>query len=293
VTAPVSAHLFHQGDLDDLILTVTGAVTRSGLVRDLFFLRYWEGGDHVRLRMWPHRAADGPRVRALVVERCIDYFGHRPSRQRLTQAGYAEQARLLAGHETRTDYTRHLQPNDTVAFVPYRPEYRRYGTGAAMAAVERHFAASSRIALGVLATRPAREARDTVAWSVLLLTWLLGGAPAGARGALPTIRPGTAAGEAVVFPDTFADAYERQRDRLGVLADRLRGFVAQPPTGTGVLAEWIRTVRELRAALDDDRAGEILDTCAHLFCNRLGVSIVDEGYLRYLAVRTVAARAEV
>jgi hypothetical protein len=35
----------------------------------------------------------------------------------------------------------------------------------------------------------------------------------------------------------------------------------------------------------------VLDMCAHLLCNRLGVSMLEESYLRYLATRATAALA--
>jgi Lantibiotic biosynthesis dehydratase C-term len=43
---------------------------------------------------------------------------------------------------------------------------------------------------------------------------------------------------------------------------------------------------------DAVRAPAVVDTCVHLFCNRLGVSLPDEGYLRYLAARTTVDLAE-
>jgi hypothetical protein len=36
----------------------------------------------------------------------------------------------------------------------------------------------------------------------------------------------------------------------------------------------------------------VLDICAHLMCNRLGISMLAESYLRYLAVRVTAVLAE-
>jgi hypothetical protein len=36
----------------------------------------------------------------------------------------------------------------------------------------------------------------------------------------------------------------------------------------------------------------VLDICAHLLCNRLGISMLEESYLRYLAVRVTAVLAE-
>jgi hypothetical protein len=36
----------------------------------------------------------------------------------------------------------------------------------------------------------------------------------------------------------------------------------------------------------------VLDICAHLLCNRLGIPLVEESYLRYLATRSATVLAE-
>ena len=47
----ISAHIFHAGDLDALITRVAGPLVSDLNPEGFFFLRYWEGGPHLRLRM--------------------------------------------------------------------------------------------------------------------------------------------------------------------------------------------------------------------------------------------------
>ena len=63
--------------------------------------------------------------------------------------------------------------------------------------------------------------------------------------------------------------------------------------GDQALAAWGKSVVSLRDALGDPSARvlPVLDVCAHLACNRLGVSLVEECSLRYLASRALAAIA--
>ncbi|MDA0647617.1 lantibiotic dehydratase C-terminal domain-containing protein, partial [Nonomuraea ferruginea] len=159
----IGAHLFHSGDLDPLINDVVDPVTRElaadGTVRRAFFLRYWEGGQHVRLRLEVPDPARASRVHDLVRERAAAHFAAHPSPP-VDAAAYRAFAAAMAAGERRTSYDERLRPAGSVAFIGYRPEYEAYGDAACVAAAERHFAESSRLALDVLraGTEMARRA---------------------------------------------------------------------------------------------------------------------------------------
>jgi thiopeptide-type bacteriocin biosynthesis protein len=300
----VSAHVFYQGDPDRLLLdAVDPLVTELAgreLVADWFFLRYWDGGTHVRLRVRPPEAGSAGEVRDVIGERLAEYLRLYPSPDRISADDYARLARVLAGGEGVTGYAEQPYPNNSVAFLPYRPEHDRYGHGTTLAAVERHFGESSRLALSLLRAGLPAGRRETAGYSLVLLTWLCaepdparlagwatetalawGGGPTGAVGA-----------DARAFDERFA----RRRDQLVTVARQVRVAAAQldhDPPGAGMLGHWGRSVVRLRAALDGRRpVRPVLDICAHLVCNRLGISVPEECYLRYLAARAVATIAE-
>ncbi|GAA3346696.1 hypothetical protein GCM10020358_58670 [Amorphoplanes nipponensis] len=285
----VSAHLVHGGDLDALLVSVVTAVHASGLAGDLFFLRYWEGGDHVRLRVRPAAGATADDLCALLTEHGRRHFAAHPS----TPADpdqYARQARALGALERLPTWEPVQLPNDTVVFRPYVPEYDRYGRGAAMDAVERHFVESSRIALAVLAARPDPDRRQTAALSFLLVSASAG---VGTGDAAP---PREQALRDLAERAAFARRYERQRGKLIELQRRMAAVATGPARTTGVLAAWHRSLTTLRdrldaAGADPPRVTAILDTCGHLLCNRLGLTLAEEAYVRYLAGRLPADRA--
>lgn len=284
----VSAHLFYQGDLDDLLIRLVRPLVddlaADGLTDAYFYLRYWEGGPHLRLRL---RAADVgalPRLRDLVATRCTRYLRTRPSPDVLDPGEYTVMAAELARRERRTSYETTLRTNNTIAFVAYRPETWRYGTGRSLRAVERHFAASSRAALGAL---PLGH-REAVGYAVILLAWLV--SPPRADAVMRYEEAGTEQASAVEAQ------WERHHVRLLQDAQRLRRLVERP--GRGLLAEWAAAVRCLRSELDQDldlpgdrarNVGAVLDICAHLMCNRLGVPLTAEPPLRRMAALTMAA----
>lgn len=291
----VSAHLFHQGDLDALLGTavhpLVGGLVADGLADGWFFLRHWEAGTHVRLRVRVPSPGDEPAVRDRIVAGSRPYLDAHPSTHRTTPEQYALSAAKFAVLEGAVGYADTLGPPDGVAFVPYRPELATYG--AAIGAVERHFQDSSRLALELLRSRPDSGARDTAALGLVLLSWFTAEPEAGRlapRVAGDVVPPDPEGATPAMWRAAVDRRYRGQRDRLLAIATRMRALAAGPVVDRpGLFTDWTSSVRTLRDATED--AGEpvlpILDRCAHLVCNRLGVSLVEEGYLRLLAARTV------
>ncbi|HKN55143.1 MAG TPA: lantibiotic dehydratase C-terminal domain-containing protein, partial [Amycolatopsis sp.] len=185
-SAWVSAHAFFQDDLDLLVTHVVAPLTEElaaeGMAGEFFFLRYWDGGPHLRLRVLPAPGASRGEVERLIGERFGGYLSGNPSADHLSAAQYAALAPELARKEDMSSWTTRPYPNNSVSFIAYRPEYERYGHGAAMQAVERHFAESSRIALPVVTQAVPPKRRATLALGCILAAWFVGCAdPAGLR----------------------------------------------------------------------------------------------------------------
>ena len=154
----ISAHIFHAGDLDALITQVAGPLAGDLNPDGFFFLRYWEGGPHLRLRL---RGSDPGRAERELAGRAPAHLRAHPSARAATQQQYATAAARLASGERLPGHDDRLHANDTVEFIAYRPEHHAYGNPECMTAVEEHFTESSRLALRVLAdparTRTARR----------------------------------------------------------------------------------------------------------------------------------------
>jgi hypothetical protein len=263
-----SVHAFYHGDLDVLlrqaVRPLLDELRQASLIDGYFFLRYWEGGPHLRLRL--SAPARPGHVRELALRRLRDYLAVSPSKDIPDLGRYPAEAARQAAAEGVVDYLRELMPNNTAREIAYRPEHDRYGHGEQLAAVERHFVESSRIALGLVAAGMSPGRRHTAAFSAILLSW---------NGAAVT----------APHPDTDHEVrYQRRRANLHDLARRVAEIadgVSAMPTN-GALTAWWRTVSTL-----PDRS--IADLCTHLFCNRIGIGPGEERYLRYLAARTLTS----
>jgi hypothetical protein len=255
----VSAHVYHQGDLDALLVEAVADLPAGSWS----YLRHWDGGQHLRLRI---RAPAEE-----VVARCRAFLAAHPSRHRLTDAEYAESAAKLAALEGTDQYNRALGPPDAVTFVPYE------------SAPCEHDAESSRLALDLLRTQP--EHRQTAALAQLLLAWFTA-APTAQLAALvaaDATPPDPPRGLPLLWRAAVDRRYRAERDTLFAIAGRLRALTDRPADpDAGPFPAWLASLRRLDGA---DFA--VLDRCAHLACNRLGVTLTEEGYLRMLAARTV------
>ncbi|MFC4534188.1 lantibiotic dehydratase C-terminal domain-containing protein [Sphaerisporangium dianthi] len=312
----VSAHLFHFGDLDALITGVVAPLVREatadGTVSRHFFLRYWEGGQHVRLRLWVPDSSRAAHVRDQVRDRAAAHFAAHPSPPVDLEA-YRAFAATVARGERRERYDERLHRTDAVEFIAYRPEHAAYGDAACVAAAERHFTVSSALALDVLDAGVGMERRAAIGLAALTIALAAcePDLPAAAR------RFAAAAQEAGARPEILGaeDDWLGRRDAL--LAQTRKLWEPAEPGG-GLLGTWASSIRALRDELGALHAAGrcapadsgsphaflavaapperrtvplILLRCAHLLHNRLGLRAGTEHQVSFLVARTMTALA--
>lgn len=294
----VSAHVFHNNGLDDLLRTriIPDALglLRLGLANDFFYLRYWESGPHVRVRFLtsPNRATE---LRQRFLASLRSYFAEHPSHRPVEVESYQRLCAKLADFEKRGDYDRRVTPADTIRYVEYTPEYTSFGTGESLRAVHRHFGESSRIAGETLALPPRHRAATALA--MILAVAATSDLTSSGFTQLSSTRV------ALPFDVAAADrAWSRTGDELVALTRRM--MTANPDLAQdSVVSHWLCSVRSLHAGLTTlHRQGTFavparnpvthaMSRCLHLHLNRLGLSIAQEARLRYLAKRVVSTLA--
>ncbi|GAA1079404.1 MULTISPECIES: lantibiotic dehydratase C-terminal domain-containing protein [Kitasatospora] len=312
----VSAHLHYHGDQDALVVgAVRPAVERlrrAGQAEGFFFLRYWEGGPHVRLRVLtdPERAAE---VRAVIEETAAEFYRTSPSGSPMTPQEYADSAPGLAALERMAAYDTELHPDNSVAFVDYRPETGVFGTGRSLEAVERQLMAASALALELIARgrTPGQRAMDAFAMLAANRTLFTGILPELAYQARFMVESGGQAAQLIGTP-AFERHYEANKARLRSTLEAVwaatRGVAL--PDGS-VAGTWLASTRDLNDTLvrlelldrldaypSFEAPADVLDhinhvvpqliveRCAHLMCNRLGIGLAQESHLRLLLTRT-------
>ena len=308
----VSLHLFYHDDPVPLLLECVQPAIKElfaqHLLQRFFFIRYWQGGPHIRLRLLPSSEAVRETLLALVTMRIEAFFTARPAQSQMREEEYfLLRTRLGLAEYGQADLTP-LYPNNSLQYIPYEPEYERYGGIAAMPLVEQHFMESSEIVLTLLQEKPTRNQLSGQALATLFLgIWLC----EDDFNALPGIFEEYYDWWSSRYDlgPHFVRLYQRQHENMQRLIHRLRRLKQDIASFsdlreysseyTAVIARWISSIYTLKAQLQclaQDQSTEaplnigllrVLFSCLHMHNNRLGISTVEEAYLAFLLKETL------
>lgn len=287
-TLCVYAHLDtagHDALIRDCVVPLAETAVADGDADGWFFLRYWHGGPHVRLRLRQPRPEVLGRVEAQVTAWLQE---HDSQRATVTQESFRGQF----GVEDPRPWREHGE----LVCEAYLPETDRYGGAEAMAACEEFFQTSSRVA-GAALRLGDRDKVFALALDlmVLALRELHPDDLAAARSARRYFLSWdfvaeTAPNRAAALQ--HAEALQRGVARTwGLREERVLQAAATAPGSTH--GTWRDSVRGLVARLRDlDDEGTltrppeaVLWSLVHMMNNRLGLSIHEERVLSWLASR--------
>ncbi|WP_194894582.1 lantibiotic dehydratase C-terminal domain-containing protein [Catenulispora pinisilvae] len=272
----VGVHVYTMTPLDtiirELLPDLLSDLRGQGLIGCWFFLRHWADGPHLRVRLRLAGAEHGEQVRALVSAHVTALYSRIPPSRPMAEQDYVELARRLTVWEPDVEVGG-LAPNDSHAFVPYRPEHGKYGYGFALRAVEEHFGVCSELALAAVCEGWGEQQRGAHCFALL-------------AGGIATPPAGPAVSSAI------QELYRRQRAALLPVARAARTAPDVPPgPDRDPAGRWLDSVRTAGVHAADPST--LAAGLGHLACNRLGLRLGQEAVLRglaNLAVRDLAAR---
>lgn len=269
----LSVHLFHAGDHDRLLQLLVSPVVQQ-VDCPYFFIRYWEGGPHIRLRLYVanNRMAE---VKRLLEDAARAYFVANPSFRQ--DDAYPSQE---------------LQPNDTWQYIPYVPEISRYGHAQTMPLAEHQFYLSSACVLQEI--NPPGALMQAIRLNLALLQALqltpvltLEVCHRFIQGWLPRL----------YLPDQ-----DRQQQEAWYLQRMHEKYLAYAPALTPIAVDLWRRMMQGGAppvlqrfvegnrnvfaqyrqlGFTDDQLAAVAGSFLHMGHNRLGVSNLDEAYIMY------------
>jgi thiopeptide-type bacteriocin biosynthesis protein len=305
----ISLHIFHHGDLDSLLLEglrpLVLEMFERGDTSRYFFVRYWNGGPHVRLRVLPAPGVEGPVLAQNLCRQVSDYLATLRTGP-ANPEDYRKRAEFMREFRSRfkgdwevgqahLDIDEPFQSADTVQLRDYEFDYPRYGGSCARDLTEEHFFRSSKLAFSVLLN--TRGDQGTLhAWALTLM-------------AIAVAALGVSAAEASrlfwnyfnacnfifnVSPEGFDEAmgfrsFESQPEQVIEI-------IRQAEQGLGdnqAIARWRKHLSECVVRLDDLHARALLSVSVadifmdylHMLNNRLGVALPEELYLAGLLAK--------
>jgi hypothetical protein len=307
-------HIFYGGDENSLLLEAVRPTLQrlrsDGAIDLYFFVRYWNGGPHVRVRVqcrWSARDVErelecgiAPFLRQ-TPGAMLEIAEYEASVARIREI----EERLAAAAVDITEPFEQLQPPNSIQPRPYNFDARRYGAKTmddthdhawvsselAFAALEisrgnagliRMFALQ---AAAVVATLLNADVEDAATYFDQASHWGRAG--------------GNAGGKEYWVQNGYVD-YHNQRSALDTVKRLLDGqAISQSDPWAVLLLAWQSEARRRHAYLHGVwRAEEIraepdhlLLDALHLLCNRLGLTLLVECYSYYLLAALIRERA--
>jgi hypothetical protein len=313
----VSLHVFHNGDIDRLLVNcwdpLLSAAKNNETGLPSFFVRYWNGGTHVRIRFHADRLTKDQTCE--IRRRLYEYINACPLESSSLSEYHRAAANMAVAESRLRDIAAYvpearedLRQDGTIEERDYAFDTARYGGSKTRTLVEGHFCRSSELAMLILSfTMDRLPLRISIA---LHLCATIFGIPHEPRATtiamvrkmsevLSLFSPG--AREDIFRAYGFL-SFNEQRQALSDLKFQIEtGLSVSLHAGLirDVLDFWqkellmrYREVVNLRAAglTQLDPLAFLLD-CVHMLNNRLGIPIAVECYLYYL-VAAVASECD-
>lgn len=308
----ISLHVFYHGDLDSLLAggvsPLVGELSEGGSASLFFFVRYWSGGPHIRLRVLPAEGVESPALAEHLRRRLEASLASLPRCAGDGEA-YRKQAEFMREFRSRfngewgigkahLDVDEPFQERDMVQLRGYEFDLARYGGEHARPLAEEHFSRSSELALsivrGTLGERGKRHA-----WALLLMAAVAPALGLSADAASRLFRKYFSVSGFIfgLGEEEFGEkmGFRSFDSQLGDVTGIIRqaGAAREAEPGGRVVARWRNHLGECANRLNDlEGRGllsvpptEIMLDYLHMLNNRLGVSLPDELYLACLLAK--------
>lgn len=272
-------YLFYPGNLDlmlqQLIHPFVNKFFKEKSDETYFFIRYWENGSHIRLRMNVNPEKQ-EMLTAEIKSRANVFFAQYPDLM------------LHSTPETRSGY-----PGHKMVYASYEPEIKRYGNPESMPWAEAHFCSSSAFILDWINSRKDGSSVLVQALSIHLMLlcatqWqfsrLLRVCDLFIDGWLPRLYDPKkdATLERQLWLKQFESTFNRAKDQILPASQYFWESLnkdAAPEKINDFLQENIKIMKNYSAAgFEEAKLNEIVTSMIHMNNNRLGISNYEEAY---------------
>ncbi|MEU8262710.1 lantibiotic dehydratase C-terminal domain-containing protein [Micromonospora sp. NPDC048999] len=328
----LALHIFYAANPQPLLVECVAPLirdlTEQGLLAGHFFINYWLEGPHVRLRLRPRTPADEPAVRAQAEAAVGRFLAVRPALYAMGHGYLRELYDILFALEfpdgrppelVDANGQMLLQPNNSVSYRPYEPEYGKYGGPEGIEVAEWHFQHSSDVVLRAVSSMNLHLRPVLLGVAAQLMTVMAGTFLTDREQLVDFLDRyhqfwhRAFAGTSLIGIEEYTRMYDGVAEELGrrvklILALVQRGETQRLP---GFLRGWAEHAVQLKGKVLDlaasgrltvstwsggeDRVitdpGEalaaLLSPYLHMTNNRLHATIRDEAYLSYLLARVL------
>ena len=267
----ICLHVFYASNQNPMLIEaiepLVNNLREQGLIQRFFFIKYWQEGPHVRLRLLPAEGADEGEIKRQTESAITAYLKRRPALYNAADESIAfffkdifvwEYGEEKWNEKYGADGKMPIHPNNAMFYVDYEPEYGRYGGEAGIELAEWHFEKSSEIILKLIHNTNLHVRTILLGQSIqLALIFFFAFMDSDAE-IIEFLKryvdmwdgPFTQRGHDNT--PTMEKIYTRMAPRLHRRAAEIRGHIVEGREEplTPLEREWLEHVRELRRRLD-------------------------------------------
>ncbi|GAA0926163.1 lantibiotic dehydratase C-terminal domain-containing protein [Virgisporangium aurantiacum] len=175
-------HIYYAGNrrpmLTECVRPLVDDLRGDGLLAGYFFINYWLEGPHLRLRLRPSTVEATGEVLRRAEAAIQTFLRQRPALYELSAGAFSDMYDKMFGFEfsddERLEYVdehgvMRMEKNNTYKYVPYEPEFGKYGGAAGVAVAEWHFEYSSDLVIEATRTLNLHLRRATLGLAVQLM----------------------------------------------------------------------------------------------------------------------------
>jgi hypothetical protein len=150
----ISLHIFYHQSFERILTECIGPMSEQllekGSIDRYFFIRYWQGGPHIRLRLQLTDESLRGETEAFARKNISKFLNRFPSRFKVDRDKLLDSQRQMALAELGTVEGVTIFDNNSIHTIPYEREWLRYGGKLAMIVSEEQFFYSSQLTLRLL-----------------------------------------------------------------------------------------------------------------------------------------------
>lgn len=144
-------HIFYYDNHDFIIRAGLTPILSRNNIENFFFIRYWENGPHIRLRI---KDIDDQLFEKIKYDIC-NFIKTNPSKLIINKDKYIKRASEYGKKEKNFTNNKGIISNNTVKDWVYEPEFKKYHGIQGVPIAEKEFIYSSKLAMKILISEPS------------------------------------------------------------------------------------------------------------------------------------------
>ncbi|WP_299136845.1 thiopeptide-type bacteriocin biosynthesis protein [uncultured Tenacibaculum sp.] len=290
----LSYYIYTELSLDkiivELIKPTLEELENKKLLKSYFFIRYWENGPHIRLRVLSYSSEDNSVIETTVNKKVESYFSKQKDEYSLESNNYIREIDRYGGEQAIIISEKQFQDSSKIVLELLNDNFNKWNyTTAISFAIQMHL---------IFAKNVIKDIDKSIAFfESILNNWIQYSIKKDDQGkitdnemkkVLTFFNNSYISQEKVLtyISDTIWNDNEKSEwiDTWKLLSKELRGLTIESIENIKT-PSWFKLNKDGKLSVEDQKIFSIYDSYIHMTNNRLGVHLRDEAFIAFLIVK--------